>query len=219
MYNSNTNLGSIGALNTSSQVDAATHNRRKFFGLLVVSRGAFLGLLRLNVWGFATLLSKKAFLVDKATTDSQTMGNFWWDVQARWRNAWYNQGGDWQKFTSAVNAGKGKKFLALKLAPKNIKDKFASQGISVINGIGSQGIGATVEATIIAATELIITLTPIIMPLLNNIKKDVPIDDYDYGTGAGASTEAGTGEKMGMMGAGLVGVGILAALYFGTKKK
>ena len=81
---------SIGALDfsvqTATQVDAATHNRRKV--LLSASRAAFLGLLRLNIWGMATLLSRKAFEVNKITTDSQLDGYKWWYIQSQWRNAW-----------------------------------------------------------------------------------------------------------------------------------
>ena len=57
----------IGALvNTSSQVSLANHKLKIL--PLSPARVAFLALIRLNVWGLATLLSKKAFLVDAATT-------------------------------------------------------------------------------------------------------------------------------------------------------
>jgi hypothetical protein len=58
-----------------------------------LARGAFLGLIRLNVWGLATLLSKKAFEVNKSTTDAQPFGKKWWDVGAKFRNGWWNVGG------------------------------------------------------------------------------------------------------------------------------
>ena len=49
----------IGALlNTSSQVSTTEHRLKT--AALSIPRGAFLGLIRLNVWGLATLLSKKA---------------------------------------------------------------------------------------------------------------------------------------------------------------
>jgi hypothetical protein len=123
-----------------------------------LARGAFLALIRLNVWGLATLLSKKAFLVDAATTAKQTAPNMWWDIQAKFRNGWWNVGGDWDKFVSAVNAGKSKKALGFKLAPAGIKAKLKAQGIGSYSALGSydQGIGepATLATTAAAATAI-----------------------------------------------------------------
>jgi hypothetical protein len=125
------NQTALNGVNTASQVSLVNHKLKII--PLSLPRGAFLGLIRLNIWGLATLLSKKAFLVDAATTAKQTPPNMWWDVGGRWRNGWWNLGGDWDKFVSAVNAGKGKKALGFKLAPKQIKEKLKAQGIGGSN--------------------------------------------------------------------------------------
>lgn len=201
----------IGAIDftveTASQVNAATHNRRQI--LLSGPRAAFLLLLRLNVWGMATLLSKKAFEVNQSITDSQPNGAKWWDIGAQWRNAWWNLGGDWNGFINAVNAGKNKKFFALTLAPKSIKDKLKSQGI---NGYGL-GVDPATAANITAAAGIIASLTPLILALMNNIKKDVP--DETIVLDPSLPTDTAYDDTNTLAGAGIIGVGILAALYFG----
>ena len=209
---------SIGALiSTSSQISTAGHNAAKI--ALSIPRTAFLSLIRLNVWGLATLLSKKAFLVDAATTATQKAPNMWWDLQAKWRNAWWNIGGDWDSFVSAVNAGKGKKALGFKLAPKAVKDKLKAQGIGSYTALGSideQGIGITLEAGIAAAATIIGLVMPIITLLFNDAKNNLPASDFeDFDT----STTASTTESSSMAGAGLIGVAALAAIYFGTMSK
>jgi hypothetical protein len=116
----NTGLGAL--VSTTKQVSGNAHSALRLAPPLVLARGAFLGLLRLNVWGLAKLLSKKAFLVDAATTACSKMAKYVVGCKLRFRNGWFNLGGDWDKFVSAVNAGKGKKALGLKLAPKGIKE-------------------------------------------------------------------------------------------------
>lgn len=200
-------------VNTDSQVGAATHNRRT--ALLVAPRGAFLVLLRLNVWGMATLLSKQAFEISQAVTDTQTDGNYWWDVQARFRNGWYNLGGNWNKFVAAVNAGKNKKPFLFKIAPKGIKAKLKAQGIGGFQGIGAVDV-AVITAKATAASGIYLALKPIIDDLFNKFSKDIPAEvvEEDLQT-TPPSQEAGILKG----GAGLIGVAILAALYFGTMKK
>jgi len=218
MYHNNNTIGSV---NTETRIRPAAHNAKTL--LLSGPRGAFLALLRLNIWGMATLLSKRAFLVNEETTKTQVMGQYWWDVQAKWRVAWWNLGGSWDSFTSAVNAGKSKRFLGIKLAPKKIRAKLEAQGISGIVGISSQGIGVVDPATgslVTAAAILIGALTPIILTLLNNIKKDVvipaePAKAIFFEDGGGNNNN---NSDQSMAGAGLIGAAILAALYFGTKK-
>jgi len=220
----------IGALlNTSSQVSTAEHRLK--IGLLAVPRVAFLGIIRLNVWGLATLLSKKAFLVDAATTATQKAPNMWWDLQAKWRNGWWNLGGTWDEFVSAVNAGKGKKPLGFKLAPRQIKEKLKSQGIggydSAVGSCNSEkGIGVISETTITAASAIIVAVMPLIQILMDNIKKDLPADSFEeisyvdeQGNPVSPPTGADDSETSSMAGAGLIGVAALAAIYFGTMSK
>ena len=204
----------IGGLNTSRKNKPAFHNAKRI--ALAPSRAAFLGLVRLNVWGIASLLKKQAFLVNKATTDASKMGQYYWDVYQRWDIGWYNLGGKMSSLVNAINAGYKKRPLGIKLAPKNLRAKLAAKGIS---GIEPQGIGVTLEAAVAAASVIIGAFMPLIMMLINNSKEkkmqesqDTYVDfEYDI-----TETDAGVSPKT--MGAGLIGLAILAALYFGTKK-
>ena len=218
------NQTALNGVNTASQVSLVNHKLKII--PLSLPRGAFLGLIRLNIWGLATLLSKKAFLVDAATTAKQTPPNMWWDVGARWRNGWWNLGGDWDKFVSAVNAGKGKKALGFKLAPKQIKEKLKAQGIGGLNNYNNTGIGSVTAATIISAAEIIIAFMPLILILVNSIKKDLPADSFEeinyvdeQGNPVSPPTGANDSETSLMGGAGLIGLAALAAIYFGTMSK
>jgi hypothetical protein len=215
----NTGIGAL--VSTTSKIKTAAHGAANLAPPLVLARGAFLGLIRLNVWGLATLLSKKAFEVNKATTDAQPNGKKWWDIQAKFRIAWWNVGGNWDKFLSAVNAGKNKKALGFKLAPSGIKAKLKAQGIGSYSALGSynQGIGepATLATTATAASAIYLALKPIIDDLFDKFKKDVPSDFLDEfeEPKTGANTAGGSS----MAGAGLIGVAALAAIYFGTMTK
>jgi len=239
MYTKNeTSLGAInGLVNTESQVSLNEHRAKAI--LLSPARIPFLGLLRLNIWGMATLLSKRVFLVDAATTAKQSVPHMWWDLQADWRNAWWNLGGTWDSFVNAVNAGKTKKFLGIKLAPKKIKQLLSDQGIGSTSTLLNQGIGVTGElaAAIAAATPIVIAVLPLIMLILTNIKRDVPNLDVpnlnlDYvefdetppppkeGKKTPPPPKEGKKKEEGMLGGvGLIGAAVLAALYFGTQKK
>jgi hypothetical protein len=214
----NTGIGAL--VSTTSQINGNQWTARNVNPALAAARGAFLGLIRLNVWGLATLLSKKAFEVDKATTDAQPFGKKWWDVGAKFRNGWFNLGGTWSKFVSAVNAGKSKKALGFKLAPSGIKAKLKAQGIGSYSALGSynQGIGSpTLATTATSASAIYLALKPIIDDLFDKFKKDVPADFLDEfeEPKTGANTAGGSS----MAGAGLIGVAALAAIYFGTMSK
>jgi hypothetical protein len=215
----NTGIGAL--VSTTSKIKTAAHGAANLAPPLVLARGAFLGLIRLNVWGLATLLSKKAFEVNKATTDAQPNGKKWWDIQAKFRIAWWNVGGNWDKFLSAVNAGKNKKALGFKLAPSGIKAKLKAQGIGSYSALGSynQGIGepATLATTATAASAIYLALKPIIDDLFDKFKKDVPSDFLDEFEDP--KTGANTTGSSSMAGAGLIGVAALAAIYFGTMSK
>jgi hypothetical protein len=218
------NQTALNGVNTASQVSLVNHKLKII--PLSLPRGAFLGLIRLNIWGLATLLSKKAFLVDAATTAKQTPPNMWWDVGGRWRNGWWNLGGDWDKFVSAVNAGKGKKALGFKLAPKQIKEKLKAQGIGGLNNYNNTGIGSVTAATLISAAEITIAFMPLILMLVNSIKKDLPVDSFEEinyvdekGNPVSPPTGADDSTSSSMAGAGLIGLAALAAIYFGTMTK
>ena len=224
------NAGIGGLLNTSKKNNKVWHDAKA--AALAPSRLAFLGLLRLNIWGLATLLSKQAFLVDKATTDSQTMDHYWWDVQKRWHIGWYNLGGSWDSLVRAINAGKGKHAVGIKLAPYKIRKRLEAQGIRGLPGLGG-GIGGIDPANLTAAGLIIGALVPLIMQLINNrqySKAEKKADQQRAEDQAAADEmlrlaliaeerrKKEEEEGAGMMGAGLVGVAILAALFIGTKK-
>jgi hypothetical protein len=215
------NLGGIGAVKTDSQISLTAHRAKTV--ALSIPRGAFLGLLRINVWGLASLIKKRAFEVDKATTDKQKMGEYWWDVQAKWRNAWWNLGGTWDKFVSAVNKGASRKPLAYAIAPKKIKDSLKAQGIKGLQGIGVVDPGTV---TLITSAGVIITaVMPLIMFLVGKTKDTLPPEDIEYiyedELDGGNSGDDSDGIKFDMKtaGFGLLGVGVLAMLFMGDKKK
>jgi hypothetical protein len=153
----------------------------------------------------------------------------WWDVGGRFRNGWFNLGGDWDKFVSAVNAGKSKKALGFKLAPAGIKAKLKAQGIGSYSALGSynQGIGSpTLATTATSASAIYVALKPIIDDLFSKFKSDVPADlqefDFEEYKGSGKGDTGSDGSRTGgssMAGAGLIGVAALAAIYFGTMTK
>ncbi len=230
------NSTSIGALvSFNSKVSKRNHNIKKRG--LSAARKAFLVLVQLNVWGLATLLSKKAFFVSKDVDRQAGVGNLWWDVQGRWRNAWYNVGGKWDSLVNAINRGKNKKALGFAFAPAGIKRKLKAQGIGSYTALGSYnknvGIGVAGQAVVQAvklASQIYISLKPIIDDLFDKFKKeDVNISETELqkelGTenndngvddNGGDDNGGGDGEKAG---AGLIGLAALAAIYFGTMSK
>lgn len=206
----------IGGLNTSTKNNPAFHNAKTV--ALAAPRAAFLGLVRLNVWGIASLLKKQAFLVNKATTDASKMGQYYWDVYKRWDIGWYNLGGKMSALVNAINAGYTKRPLGINLAPKNLRAKLAAKGIS---GIEPQGIGeaATLTTVIGSASVIIGAFMPLIMMLINNSQeKKIQESQNTYADFGDDITETDSGISPTTMGAGLVGVAILAALFIGTKK-
>jgi len=213
-------LGSIGAVKTDGQVGGKEHGAKKI--LFSPARVAFLGLIRINLWGIASTLAQTAFLVDAATTAKQSPPNMWWDIGAMWRNGWYNLGGTWSSFEKAVKAGKNKKPFLVAIAPRSIKNKLKSKGITGVQGIGS---AATITA-ITTAAGIIAAMTPLLLGTMNLLKKKSPettdtlyVDEFGNPV-LDPKYNTGSGQDDGLMtaGYGLLGAGILAALYFGTKK-
>lgn len=234
------NNAALGALNLKTQSSHAAWTAKNI--ALAPARGAFLAIVRLNVWGLAKLFSIKFFFVSDAVTATQSTGNMWWDLQAKMRNGWWNLGGKWDSFVNAVNAGKNKKAKLFFLAPKALKERFKAQGIT---GYKSQGIGAVDPATLTAigaAAGIIASLTPLIVLVLNqsNLKKDLAnrekeaesareqaelnrqfelerlrleqSEDSDF------SLTDGTG-NITTAGYGAIGVGVLGLLFVGTALK
>ncbi len=223
----------IGSVKTDSQVSGKEHGAKKV--LFSPARAAFLGLLRINLWGMASVLAETAFEVDKATTDKQSAPNYWWDVQARWRNGWYNLGGSWSDFVSSVNKGKTRKPFLVAVAPKSIKNKLKAKGIT-----GQQGIGDPATLTAIGAAAAIIgAITPLLLATINLISQKkastqagsdtLYVDEFgnpvtDFNVSTAPNTESGSllvddSGNVSTAGYGLIGVSVLALLYFGTMSK
>ena len=237
----------IGAVKTDSQVGGKEHGAKRI--AFAPARVAFLGLLRINLWGLSSILAQTAFEVDKATTDKQSAPNYWWDVGARWRNGWYNLGGSWSSFVKAVLKGKTRKPFLVAVAPRSIKNKLKAKGIT-----GQQGIGDPVTLSSIAtAAGIIAAMTPLILGTINLLQVNKarkqagggtteyvdefgnPITDFNVSTdpnrgpdfsggSGGGSGEDGNfftdGEgNLTTAGYGTIGVGLLSLLYFGTMSK
>ena len=153
----------LGGLNTTTKM--AEWKWKAANIALSPARVAFLGIVRLNIWGLATLFSQKLFFVSDAVTATQSPPNMYWDLGSKMAVGWHNLGGKWQSFKDAVNAGKGKKARGFALAPKAIKDKFAAQGIT------GQGIGELASSTItllVLAGSIVVALIPLITIMIQN---------------------------------------------------
>ena len=241
-YKQSAGIGAL--LNTDRKGKPLFHDAKTL--ALAPARIAFLGLLRLNLWGISSLLKKQMFFVDQATTDASAMGQYYWDIYKRWDIGWYNLGGDMNSLVNAINAGSNKKPLAIKLAPKNIRDKLKEKGIS---GIDAQGIGS-VESVIVVAMLVIGPLIPLIMQVINNKKitaseklaaeeteknrveealrrleaaknRQFELDRIKAEAGSAGDGFSFTDAdgKVTTAGYGIIGAGILGMLFLGTMKK
>lgn len=144
----------LNGVRTDGQNSLAKH-RVAQAGLLL-PRQAFRAILAFNIGGLATVIAKTAFEVSPEVTLTQSAPNYWWDVQAKWRNAWWNLGGTWGDFISAVNAGKNKKPLFKNLLPRKIGEKLDQLGIGGYHSETSIGGVDPVTATTEAANAAII---------------------------------------------------------------
>lgn len=166
----------LNGVRTDGQNSLAKH-RAAQVGLLL-PRQAFRLLLSLNIGGLASVIAQTAFEVSPEVTATQSEGKYWWDVQAKWRNAWWNLGGTWGDFISAVNAGKNKKPLFKNLLPRSIGEKLDKLGIGGFDDsktpIGvdpaTAGTTATNAAAIIGAVSTLLNNTLQVL-LDNNLKK------------------------------------------------
>lgn len=198
----------IGAVKTDSQVGGKEHGAKRI--AFAPARAAFLGLLRINLWGMASVLAQTAFEVDKATTDSQSAPNYWWDVGARWRNGWYNLGGSWSSFVKAVLKGKNRKPLFVVFAPRSIKNKLKAKGIT--GGVGIGVVDPATLTTIGTAAAIISALTPLLLGTINLLQAGKagraaaggtteyvdefgnPITDFNVSTDPNAGGGSGNGD-------------------------
>ena len=73
----------LGGLNTTTKMAEWKWQAANIFPVLVLGRSSFLGIIRLNIWGLATLFSQKLFFVSDAVTATQSPPNMWWDLQKK----------------------------------------------------------------------------------------------------------------------------------------
>lgn len=109
----------------ASRKDDRAHKANR--ALLSPARVAFLALIKVNLWGMASIIFK----------GFQKSG----EIRTYWSNAWYNVGGNPNKLLEAVNKGKGRRSLLLKTAPSQLKSFLQSKGLAGLNGSCSPGIG------------------------------------------------------------------------------
>ena len=166
----------LNGVRTDGQNSLAKH-RVAQAGLLL-PRQAFRLLLSTNIGGLASVISQTAFEVSPEVTATQSAPNYWWDVQARWRNAWWNLGGTWGDFISAVNAGKNKKPLFKNLLPKKIGEKLDKLGIGGFDDSETPiGIDPATVSAILANAAVVIKAVGVLLIgtlgvlLDNNLKK------------------------------------------------
>jgi len=158
MNNPDLGINGIG----DKQISLTAH--RALIPTLSAPRAAFLLMLRGNVFGFASLIAKTAFYVDDETTNAQKVGYYWWDIQAKWRNAWWNLGGTWDSFVKAVEAGKNKKPILKNLLPKKIGSKMDALGIGGFGDYNSQTtIGAVTPETVGMAAVITTAVADIVL--------------------------------------------------------
>lgn len=109
----------------ASRKDERAHKTNR--ALLSPARVAFLALIKINLWGMASIIFK----------GFQKSG----EIRTYWSNAWYNVGGNPNKLLVAVSKGKGRRSLLLKTAPSQLKSFLQSKGLAGLNGNCSPGIG------------------------------------------------------------------------------
>lgn len=138
----------MAVVKTSGKISRAGHLSLK--GLLALPRGAFLLLVGWNAWGLAEIIYN-------AYTYSDT------SLLEKWKNAWYNVGGDWGSLASKISKGYNRKPFGLKLAPKEIKEVYSSFN-KPVSGHPSLGIGAA--GGFVATVTSALTIIELLLPLL-----------------------------------------------------
>lgn len=130
---------------------------------LAPARGAFLKLMSWNVWGMATVFKAQ---------DAQ-----WHEYL---NNAWYNFGGTPSELQNTINKAYNRKPIGLKLAPKEIKDIYASAGQPISEGISADPVTITILGVEISLASIIIGGIKAILILAYRYyqkRKKLPMED------------------------------------------
>ena len=131
-------------VNTERKVSNAIHNVAK--ATLSLPRVAFLAIVKINVWGLASILNK-AFQDGKINT--------------MWSVAWWNLGGSFVDLKKVVSYGTKHKPFGLKIAPAEIKKIYEKANKKI--GSGGGGIsGAGFAATVTSAAAIIGACMPLL---------------------------------------------------------
>lgn len=162
---------------------------------LAAPRNAYLSLVALNAFGFATKLHNAIY---------QTDGTYWQPGQQQLYNFWTKWGGTWTNLRNAINSGAKKKALLgsvdldgvqSSIDPSCLDDYFMSRNYSEDRGaVGIAPVAAAAAWYTIAAA-LITAITPLILGILkqrasmSQLSPGInPGTGMPYGVNPGAST-------------------------------
>ena len=233
---SNAMLGGIGAVKKSPAKRAAA------MVTLTAARIAFLGLVRLNALGLASVLNYAW-----AKSASQYKGPGDSPAKSDTLSTWYNLGGSADALNAAIKAGEQKKAvgnkLILWLAKKNVpgvkryaallketidhyvnKRRIDIREKKKVRGIGAEPASTGLAATITAALPVILAIIPILAALAGYEPSDKNLEDLakTYGDGTTDTPPADFTPKGGAMAGGLtpllIAGGLAAALLLTGKK-
>lgn len=155
-------------INTERKISTAFHNVAK--AALSLPRIAFLAIIKINVWGLASILTKS--LNDP-------------DINQRWSVAWWNLGGEFIDLKKVIQYGVKHKPFGLKIAPAEIKKIYEKANVKIGSGGGGLS-GAGFAATVATAGSIIGALLPLleicfkIAANSNSLpEEDLSSDDYE----------------------------------------
>lgn len=184
-------------------------------------RVAFLGLIRINLLGMATLLNLKNN--PKIPSNKKSLAILKYNAVA---NKFYSWGGNRTTFQKTVIKGAKEKAIGSNLPIlKNLDFVKKLKKLNAISGHNNTGLGdlATATAAVAAAAPLIVSIAGLLGTLatiaasagaFDKGKDNSPYVEDETTYDNNYDTEDG----INIMGGSIVGVAILAALFIGTKK-
>jgi len=167
-----TGINEIGGINQIGRVSPLVHNAAKV--TLLVGRGAFDLLVRLNVFGLATKL--KAGIAK----NPQAINDFWYKV-----------GGDWDKLLDFVAKGSARNRIL-----GNCNSFYRAVGMNGPARVGEPITLAALGSALVAATPIIIACLAVLQSL-QVPTGDVPTGNYGNYAGQIYNAQGGTGSGSG----------------------